>query len=241
MKKLLLLLLLIPSFIFSQIINIETKKESNEKVFSGLIELAFDYNKSTEIDWEFINSTYLRWDSDFMTILLINEIDLDRAGDKDFANDGFQHLRISYHINDNLAIESFIQNQHDLVHNIENRQLAGLGLRKTFLKSGIIGFSTFYEHEELVDKLINDAFRLSIYNRLIFNIFKKVEFSNVLYFQPKVEDFTDYRLALGATLSIPISEKLFFTNSLNLSHDSSPAIDIPNTNYQFVNSLKYKF
>ena len=55
MKKLLLLLLLIPSFIFSQIINIETKKESNEKVFSGLFELAFDYNKSTEIDWEFIN------------------------------------------------------------------------------------------------------------------------------------------------------------------------------------------
>ena len=46
-------------FIFSQIINIETKEEYNEKVFSGVIELAFDYNKSKNIDWEFINSTCL--------------------------------------------------------------------------------------------------------------------------------------------------------------------------------------
>ena len=41
-------------------------------------------------------------------------------------NDGFQHLRVIYHINNNFAIESFIQNQHDLVHDIENRQLAGI-------------------------------------------------------------------------------------------------------------------
>jgi len=240
MKKL-LILLLFPSFIFSQIINIETKDESNEKAFSGAIELEFDYNKSKETDWEFINSAYLRWNNDFMTILLINEIDLNRAGDEDFANDGFQHLRISYHLNKIFAIESFIQNQHDLVHNIENRQLAGLGLRKTFPKLGIFGISTFYEHEALVDEVIHDDFRLSLYNRLSFNIFKKIEFSNLFYFQPKLEDFTDHRFALEFTLSIPLSKKVFFNNSLSLSHDSSPAEDIPNTTYQFMNSLKYEF
>ena len=240
MKKLLILLFL-PSFIFSQIINIETKEEYNEKVFSGVIELAFDYNKSKNIDWEFINSTYLRWYTDCMTILLINEIDLNRAGDKDFANDGFQHLRIIYQLNKGFAIESFIQNQHDLVHDIQNRQLAGLGLRKTFQKLGIFGISTFYEHEELVNEVINDDFRLSLYNRLSFNIFDKVEFSNIIYFQPKLKDFTDYRFALEFTLSIPLSKKVFFNNSLSFSHDSSPSVDIPNTTYQFMNSLKYEF
>lgn len=119
----LLIVLLFPSFIISQIINIETKDDFNEKAFSGSIELEFDYNKSKETDWEFINSAYLTWNNDFMTILLINEIDLNRAGDQDFANDGFQHLRISYHLNKNFLIESFIQNQHDLVHNIENRHV----------------------------------------------------------------------------------------------------------------------
>ena len=237
----LLIILLFPSFIFSQIINIETKEESNKNVLSGATEIEFDYNKSTETDWEFINSSYLRWNIDFMTILFINEIDLNRAGDEDFANDGFQHLRISYHINDNLAIESFIQNQHDLVHNIENRKLAGLGLSKAFSKLGIVGFSTFYEHEELVGDVINYDFRLNFYNRLIFEIFEKLTFSNVLYFQPKLEDFFDFRLALEATLIIPLSEKLSFNNSLSLSHDSSPAFEIPNTTYQFKNSLKYEF
>ena len=237
----LLILLLFPSFIFSQIINIETKDELSEKAFSGTVELEFDYNKSKETDWEFINSAYLGWNNDFMTILLINEIDLNRAGDEDFANDGFQHLRISYHLNKNFIIESFIQNQHDLVHNIKNRQLAGLGLRKTFPKLGIFGISTFYEHEELVDEVINDDFRFSLYNRLSFNIYEKIEFLNIFYFQPKLEDFTDHRFALEFTLSIPLSKKVFFNNSLSLSHDSSPAEDIPNTTYQFMNSLKYEF
>lgn len=237
----LFIILLFPSFMFSQIINIETKEESNKKVFSGTIEMEFDYNKSTEIDWEFINSTYLMWNIDLMTILLINEIDLNRAGDEDFANDGFQHLRVIYHMNNNFAIESFIQNQHDLVHDIENRQLAGLGLRKIFSKLGIVGFSTFYEYEDLVDDFVNYDFRLNIYNKLKFEIFENLKFSNVLYFQPKLEDFFDYRFALEATLIVPLSESLSFNNSLSLSYDSSPAFEIPNTTYQFKNSLKYEF
>ena len=94
---------------------------------------------------------------------------------------------------------------------------------------------------EVVDDMKNDDFRFNVYNQLSFNILEKVEFSNVIYFQPKLEDFSDYRLALEATISIPLSEKLFFTNSFSLAHDTHPATDIPNTTYQIKNSLKYEF
>ena len=236
-----LILLLIPWFIDAQIVNIEDKKEAFENGFSGSLEFEFDYNKSTQIDLEFTNTACLRWDNDFWIVLLLNEIDLNRAGEEDFANDGFQHLRISYHLNNKYILESFVQNQHDLVHNIENRQLAGLGVQIKIPKIGFIGMSSFYEHEELVDNTINQDFRLSIYNQLSFNILEKFKFSNVIYFQPKLEYFTDYRLALKAAILIPFSKKLSFSNSFTLGYDSSPATDIPKTNYQIKNSLKYNF
>ena len=236
-----LILLLFPWFISAQIVNVEDKKESVEKRFSGSVEFEFDYNKSTQIDLEFTNTAYLRWENDFWIVLLLNEIDLNRAGEEDFANDGFQHLRISYHLNNQYILESFVQNQHDLVHNIENRQLAGLGVRTKISKIGFIGISSFYEHEELVDNTINQDFRLSIYNQLSFNIVEKVKFSNVIYFQPQLECFSDYRLALEAAIVIPFSKNLSFANSFTLGYDSSPATDIPNINYQIQNSLQYNF
>ena len=227
--------------IFSQIVFIEDTKESDEKGWSGAIELEYDYNKSTEIDMEFINSSFLQWNNETWTVFLLNEIDFNRAGDKDFANNSLQHFRISYHVKDNYAIESFVQNQHDLVHNIENRGLAGLGVRTKLPVLDIIGISAFFEYEELVDSLSNEDVRLSVYNQLSFNISEKIKFSNSVYYQPKTEDFSDYRLALEASISIPLSKKLFFTNSFSLAHDTHPANDIPNTTYQIKNSLKYEF
>ena len=47
-----LILLLFPWFISAQIVNVEDKKESVEKRFSGSVEFEFDYNKSTQIDLE---------------------------------------------------------------------------------------------------------------------------------------------------------------------------------------------
>ena len=46
------------------------------------------------------------------------------------------------------------------------------------------------------------------HNKLKFEIFENLKFSNVLYFQPKLEDFFDYRFALEATLIVPLSESL---------------------------------
>ncbi|MDG2139165.1 MAG: hypothetical protein P8J77_03055, partial [Flavobacteriales bacterium] len=156
--------------IFSQIIYIEEIEESDEKGWSGAVELEYDYSKSTEIDIEFINTSFLQWNNENWIFFLLNEIDFNRAGDVDFANDGHQHFRISYHVKDNYTIELFAQNQHDLVHNIENRGLAGLGMRTKLPVLDIIGVSAFYEYEELVDALSNEDVRLSVYNQLSFNI-----------------------------------------------------------------------
>ena len=110
MKKLLLILLCLPMIGFGQIINIMNFNDSANYGWSGSTELEYDYNKSADIDMEIINTSSLQWNNEFWTIFFLNEIDFNRGGNIDFANDAIQHLRLSYHVTDKYTIESFVQN-----------------------------------------------------------------------------------------------------------------------------------
>lgn len=238
---LLLYMFLFQSICYSQIVNIIDLNESENKGWSGFFELEYDYNKSTEIDLEFINSSNLMWNNNNFSLMFFNIIDFHRAGDEDFSNDYLQHFRTNYYLNDKFALESYLQNQHDIVHNIENRKLAGLGFKANIPFLDFVGLSIFYENELLVDNISHKDCRMNFYNELSFNIYENLKFSNVIYYQPNIEEFNDYKLALESTLSFPIIKNLFFTNTLSFAHDTYPAIDIPKTTYQIKNSLKFKF
>ena len=112
----------------SQIVNVDSKRQSEEKGLSGITEFTFDFNKSVQTDWEFSNITYLQWDNEKWSVLILNETNLDRAAGIDFSNDGYQHLRVSKHLNKIYTLESYLQNQYDPVRDIKNRKLAGLGV-----------------------------------------------------------------------------------------------------------------
>ena len=63
----------------SQIVNVDSKRQSEEKGLSGITEFTFDFNKSVQTDWEFSNITYLQWDNEKWSVLILNETNLDRA------------------------------------------------------------------------------------------------------------------------------------------------------------------
>ena len=106
MKKIILLILIL-SFAFqnhlsSQILNTINLNEFENKGWSGSFELEYDYNKSTEIDAEFINSTNLMWNNNKLSLIFFNVIDFHRAGEEDFSNDYLQHFRTKYYLNDKI-------------------------------------------------------------------------------------------------------------------------------------------
>ena len=243
-KNILLIFLLSLSFqnhLSSQILNTINLNEFENKGWSGSFELEYDYNKSTEIDAEFINSTNLMWNNNKLSLMFFNVIDFHRAGEEDFSNDYLQHFRTKYYLNDKFALESYLQNQHDLVHNIENRKLVGLGFKANISIIDFIGLSIFYEDELLVDDISHKDYRMNFYNEFGFNISENFKFSNVIYYQPNIEEYNDYKFAIESTLSFSIIKNLFFTNTFSLAHDTYPAVDIPKTTYQIKNSLKFKF
>ena len=55
--------LFFPLTLFSQVVNVENKRQSDGNSLSGTIEFSFDYNDSEQIDWEFTNTSHLQWNN----------------------------------------------------------------------------------------------------------------------------------------------------------------------------------
>jgi|TARA_B110000908_G_scaffold133521_1_gene157489 hypothetical protein len=236
-----IILILLPNLLFSQVVNVEGKRQSDENGWSGTTEFSFDYNDSEQIDWEFNNTTFLQWDNDSWSLLLLNEINFDRAGGVNFENDGFQHLRLSNHINNNYTSETFLQNQFDPVRKIENRKLLGTGVRIKLSDRNFFGLSTFYEFETLTDDIINMDVRLSSYLQLDFNFSDKIQFLTTTYLQPNVKQFSDFKLSTESQLNFKITDHFSFTNTIEAIYDSFPAIGINKLSYRLQNGIQYKF
>ena len=235
------LIILCPNLLLSQVVNVEGKRQSDENGWSGNTAFSFDYNASAQIDWEFNNTTYLQWDNDSWSILLLNEINIDRAGGIEFENDGFQHLRLSKHINTRYTSETFIQNQFDPVRKIENRKLIGTGVRVKLFDKNFVGIAAFYERELLTDEVINKDFRLSSYLQLDFDISKNIQFLSTTYFQPNIQLFSDFRLSTQSQLNFQITKNFYFTNTVEVMYDSSPASGIQDITYRLQNGIQFTF
>jgi len=240
MNKILLLIFL-PGILFSQVVNVEGMRQSDEKGWSGTTEFSFDYNDSEQIDWEFNNTTYLQWDNDSWSLLLLNEINYDRAGGVDFENDGFQHLRVSKHLNANYTSETFVQNQFDPVRKIKNRKLFGTGVRMKLSEKNFIGVSTFYELEALTNDVVNKDIRLSTYLQLDFDISEKIQFLTTTYIQPNVKQFADFKLSTESQLNFEITKNLSFINSIEAIYDTYPASGVKEFSYSLQNGIKFNF
>ena len=240
MNKILLLIFL-PEILFSQVVNVEGKRQSDDKGWSGTTEFSFDYNESEQIDWELNNTSYLQWDNESWSLLLLNEINYDRAGGVDFENDGFQHLRISKHLNPRYTSETFIQNQFDPVRKIENRKLFGSGVRMKLSEKNFIGASTFYELETLTNNMENNDVRLSTYLQLDFDISEKIQFLTTTYVQPNIKQFTDFKLSTESQLNFEITKNLSFTNTIEAIYDTYPAYGVKELSYRLQNGIQFNF
>tara|TARA_Y100000589_G_scaffold332187_1_gene390071 strand:+ start:3083 stop:3823 length:741 start_codon:yes stop_codon:yes gene_type:complete len=225
---------------FSQILSID-HTDLKKNGLSGFTELDFDYNKSTQVDWEFINNTYINYAALKYSLIFMNKIDINKAASSEISNNGYQHVRFLYNLKKNFFIESFIQNQYDLIQDVKNRKIIGLGFKRTILNLNYIGMSIFYEYELLIDDILNKCYRFNLYNQLYFKIFNNLTSSSFLYIQPSLINFSDLRLTFKSTFSVPLFKQFFFNLTILFTHDSSPAFNIPKTNYHILNGLKFKF
>lgn len=250
MKKIILMviLLFVTKSIQSQVINAESLRMVNDTTgWAGSVRLNFGFSKNVTEVINLKNKIHVQYKAKKHLIMFINKISFEKAADAEFVNKGVQHLRYNYRMKPKLALELFLQNQYNEISKIDFRELAGAGFRYKLSKSEkykvYLGSLIMHEYEKELNDLrtTNRDWRNSSYMSFSFYFNKQISLISTTYYQPKLTDFSDFRISHQSALNITIVKNLAFNLAFNYTYDAFPVIGIPKTAYDITNGIVYKF
>ncbi len=230
----------------AQVINIESKrfvKDTNG--FVGSANLNFSINQNVQQVVSLGINVHAQYLHNKHRILAISDLIFIKAGDKDFVNAGYQHLRYNYKIVNRLTLEAFVQAQYNLALLLNKRYLAGIGPRFKIIKQANVklyaGSLYVYEYQSQNNDSIQEYnSRISSYFTLNVAL-KDIDFVTTTYFQPNISEFEDYRIANDSSFELQINKSLNFRAGINLLYDTRQPIGIPALTYIFKNGISFKF
>ena len=188
-------------------------------LFKGNVNV-FTYSLSSKLDY--------RSDKDYFFLQLFHEY-----GEEDvekFQNVGFGHLRWTRMWLTDLGTEIFAQSQYDEFKLLSLRQLFGLGLRlipyewdlagKNFIA---IGLGAMSDSEQISNQnQIDHVLRATSYISINKKLKEHTHFSLVSYYQPRVTEFSDFRILLEGNLEFKITKQFSMLNAVIYAYDTKP-------------------
>lgn len=232
----------------AQIVNVESKRPgATQEGWHGKINLNFDFTRNTSDIISYGAQNNVQYLKDKHRLLVLNDISRVRAANADFINNGYEHVRYNYQIGAKrrFAFEAFQQAQFNSVQKISFRHLTGLGPRWNVVENDSVklwlGSLPMFEYEELTTGIIERNFRQSTYLLFFFALPSGIEFQTINYYQPKLDNFSDFRLSHSSSFEFGILSWLRYNVSFNLLYDSAPPIDIPDLIFALRNGLAMEF
>ncbi len=242
-----LCLLLLSFSAVSQVINIEGKRFLNDtNGWVGNADFSFAAIQNTQQVLSFSNTLRVQYQKNRSRFILLNDINFIKAGKTDFVNAGYQHVRYNYKIHKRWTLEAFTQTQYNPVLRLDFRYLLGAGPRLRLLKrehARIYAAALYmYEFDDIKgDPADVHEHRISSYVTFTFLLFKNGELISTTFYQPKIGDASDYRIANDSSLEIHINKHLNFKSTFNLLYDTYQPAGVPSLVYNFRNGLSVKF
>lgn len=163
----------------------------------------------------------------------------------------FFHFRHIWYLDTNLALEAFTQLESNEFTRLKLRALAGAGVRWQVLNnpnhSAYIGLGLFRSKEELDPGLLVTDAGVVYNNRLNGYLVYKLaitdhsRFVNTIYYQPDINETSDYRLLEQFGLQLDITDNLSFKLSVDVAHDSEAPQQIEPTDTSYNTGFEYRF
>ncbi len=174
--------------------------------------------------------------------IFINSGDFGWEDGKRFSNAVLFHLRYVRDLSQTLKLELFGQMDYDKEHLLTGRGLAGIGTRIHLFgekaNEAWMGNSFFFEREEYDlpplakhPSQINNI-RFSTYLTINKKLKEYIDGYGVIYYQPKIEKWKDFKLILDTGLVIELENKISLSIGFNYRFDSMPADGISKNDYK---------
>lgn len=232
----------------SQVINAESlRKVTDTSGFSGMAGLEFSLKRDVNDKFSIRTNVDMQYKMNRHLVLFKNEIEFQKIESDNFENKGVQHLRYNYKLYPRIVWEIFTQAQYNKVSKITFRGLLGTGPRFKLTKLEnyklYLGTSIMYEHEELSDGItpIARVYRGSAYFSFSLYPTETLSISSTTYYQPKLKDFSNFRVASETSMAIRLYKNFSFKTTYTFTFDASPAIGIPNSQYALTSGFIYSF
>ena len=246
-----LILLFYQHTLSAQIVNIEERRitgTNDSTYWYGSLRLGANVSKVKDKIFQFNSTGHLQYKRGKTLTLLLLDGKFLQAGNTDFNQSAFAHLRFNYKLTEILVAETYAQLQYNKLLLIELRALTGIGLRFQMLKSKdgqqriYSGLSYLYEHNQFLEGVPDQSLhRLSSYISFTFRPWEGVKLVNTTYYQPSISRFANYRMATEWRLDTPLGKKLTFFTEFTFSTDQSLPVEAPTSVYAWLNGLAFKF
>ena len=239
------IILLTPFISYAQV-NIEDLRGKSKEGFSGNVDLGFE--RLTGNNDVLVYASKNRVDYVHCLHHLFLQVSAERGVNEgeDFKNEAFAHLRWTAMWWGFAGTDLFVQSQYDDFKDLRIRQLEGVYLRlvSPLLDGEVaLGIGVMSEFEQLQEGE-SDGFtnRLTNYVSLSEKWYEgKFKMSLTAYYQPKVEDKSDYRVTAVGQVDVNIIGGFSILPSFKYSYDSKPPKEVVVDDLQLKLYMRYRW
>lgn len=152
------------------------------------------------------------------------------------------HLRYSHLFSEVLRSFTFVQYQSDLALELDRRLLVGGGMRRRVVElegGGVdVGLGVMWESERVVDRDTENDWRGA--NLLVVSgRAGDVDLNFTGFYQPRLDNWADVRLAGSGTAAVPLGSRLALTVAARWRKDTDPPAGVLEEDYGVTVGLRF--
>lgn len=171
------------------------------------------------------------------------------AFDELLADKGFAHVRHVWSFHDPVATFAFVQSDRNAFRDLQLRSLAGGGVQGRLWRNGwtegTVGVGAMAEYQLLSPEAVdNDAGwhpRGTSFLTMAISRDGQVELASTTFFQPRLDDWSNWRLLEEMALTVDLTERLDLTLVAKLEVDSQPVQGNERYDLSVTNGLVFSF
>lgn len=248
-KKLLMLTLLLTSF-SSAFVNLEPPVIGEKEGFSGEASLGARFNSGNSDTLALGAGAKGEYSTQKWLVYMLASYSYGESNDIKDTNDGLLHFRYVHEIDDTpYDYEFFVQTEFNEFQSIRSRDLAGANIRRDFANLPFdkfyLGVGLFYSYMEpdVISEIdpVYKRTKLNTYISLLKKVNDVLSITYLGYYQPNVEDFSDYRIFQLLQFTTAITEEIGLSFDILHKYNATPYHAIEHTDIRSTINLKYKF
>jgi len=247
------LIFLISTHSFSQVNTEKFRKQLEETGFYGDVSMAAGFASGNSDFVKAKGGLRIDYASINFHSFIVGNYEFQEANEEKVVNKGFVHIRNMLSLSSVFSAELFLQKEFNQFILLEDRNLAGTGLRANlaYLFSQtyntpaemFLGTGLMYENELYNIEISPETNLLRSTNYLTFKWQFNESFSLIIinYFQFDLNKLRDYRFISDTSLNFLITENLVFNSAVSYRFDNEPVQDVKNYDLELTNGLTFSF